>query len=323
MFKRVQETIHKHSLMIDDIRIVVGVSGGPDSMTLLDILYRLSKRHRYTLIVAHVHYGIRGTDAQRDRDLVKKTAQKHGLIFIEKDLSKERHPSDEAWLRNVRYDFFEEARTQYSAQLIAVGHTRDDLVETFFLHLLRGSGLAGLQSFSYRRGSIIRPLLDIPRSDIIAYCTRHTLEHEHDTTNDDTAYLRNRIRHDLLPLLTQHYNPQTPQMIAQLTQTLSDDYAALTYCASSQPLQHTQRSAAITFSAREFLALMTSFQRMYLRQFCTQLLPQTTPIITLSFRTTQEIRKLIASTKNKTQTMQTNSLLIKKNGDTVSIALCT
>ncbi len=314
MYKRVLETIHTHNLLPHKAGIVVGVSGGPDSMTLLDILYRLCKKRHYTLTIAHVHYGIRGSDAQRDRTIVENAAHTYGIPVIIKDFSHTRHPTNEAWMRNVRYAFFEDVRVTQKADFIVVGHTLNDLVETLLIRLIRGSGLVGLSALSYKRDTIVRPLLDCTRADIECYCTQHNITYGTDTTNTDIRYLRNRIRHDLLPHLQKRYNPNILTTLARTARHISDDYAELLRHTQKNIIQYTRNKNTITFDSTSFSAQTTSLQRMTLRYFA-HMLTHTYP----SSEIIEQWRTLIMSTKNKTQKMRTHTLILTKNGGTVSM----
>ncbi len=318
MYKRVLETIHTHNLFHDGATIIVGVSGGADSMALLHILQRLSVKHNYTIIIAHVHYGIRGDAARTDRDRVVATADAFGNTVFIKDLTKKSHPTDEAWMRATRYTFFETLQRKHGADYIATGHTMNDRVETLLHHLIRGSGLAGLAGIHYKRGIIVRPLLDCTRTAVENYCTKHTISFGVDATNADTTYLRNRIRHDLIPLLRKNYNPQIITTLARTAQSIADDYALLTDWSAHHSIPHQRTHTSITFDATTFCALAPALQRHTLRNFA-KTLAQTTP----SFGMIEHWRRLIASTKNKTQKMETDTLIITKNGATVSMTVRT
>ncbi len=317
MYKRVLETIHAHDLLPVGSRIVIGVSGGADSMALLHILHKLSTKRRYKLFVAHVYYGIRGDDARRDRDLVQSTARTYNIPFYEKNLSLKPHPIDEAWLRDARYTFFEEVRTQCQATAIAVAHTRNDSVETLLLNLLRGSGLSGLTGISYKRDAIIRPLLDCSRDDIEDYCLQHHILYHIDSTNTDTVYVRNRIRHNLIPHLRKEYSQNILKTLSRTARTIADDYTELLSHAHNHLPPYTRSDDTISFSAEDFCALSASLQRITLRFFAYELHHHTP-----SFGMVEEWRKLIASHKNKSHQMRSSALIVTKNGATVSMTAC-
>ncbi|HCJ45472.1 MAG TPA: tRNA lysidine(34) synthetase TilS, partial [Candidatus Moranbacteria bacterium] len=203
--KRVQNTVAKYSLFKPEETLIVGVSGGPDSLCLLDVLVLLKEKYHFSLHVAHVNYHLRGEDSLLDEALVKETAKKYSLPFhILSYHRKETSPSEEK-LRTVRYDFFEKLREKYMADAIVIAHNRDDEAETLLLRLIRGSGLSGLSAMRPRNKYIIRPLIETSREDIIEYLTNRSLIFRKDMSNDDAKYLRNKVRHILLPLLEKEF----------------------------------------------------------------------------------------------------------------------
>lgn len=194
--------------------VVTGVSGGPDSLVLLDILYHFS----YPVIVAHLNHLIR-PEGEREASLVQKFAIERNLPYVIKKAdvpayASEHNLSIEEAARAIRYGFLFNLANERRAQAVVVGHTADDQVETVLMHLLRGTGLGGLKGMSYSALPnpwsedipLVRPLLGIWRSDILAYIHEHGLQPAEDLSNLDVSYLRNRVRHELIPLL-ETYNP--------------------------------------------------------------------------------------------------------------------
>jgi tRNA(Ile)-lysidine synthase len=216
------------------ILITAGVSGGPDSLALLHYLHSL----HYPLLVASFNHRLR-PGAETDINFVRAFAASLGLPFVTDSADVAAHAaaqglSIEEAARELRYQFlFREAR-KAGAQVVAVGHTADDQAETVLMHFLRGSGLSGLKGMPARiilpvfdaEIPLVRPLLNWTRSDTEAYCRQHALEPRIDPTNTDTHYFRNRLRHELLPILEQ-YNPQIRQSLARSAQTLQRDYTLL------------------------------------------------------------------------------------------------
>jgi len=214
--------------------VLVGVSGGPDSLSLLNILLRLE----YPVIVAHFDHCLR-PDSSLDAENVRQTAERADLPFVlgRKDVktyAENEHLSVEEAARKARYDFlFDQARLA-NAQAVAVAHSADDQVETVLMHLLRGAGLSGLKGMTYRaivpewdrEIPLVRPLLGVWREEIIAYCQELGLQPAFDPSNQDTQFFRNRLRHELIPTLAQ-YNPQVKQVIWRMARTLAADHEAL------------------------------------------------------------------------------------------------
>ena len=178
---------------IDPGTYIIAVSGGVDSMVLLDILYRLSNTR---LIVAHFDHGIR-PDSAPDRKLVQKAAAGYGLPFVYEEGVLGKTASEQA-ARTARYDFLERMRMRYGASAVITAHHQNDVLETALLNLLRGTGRRGLASLRSTH-SYIRPLLQVAKPQILHYAAAHTICWREDPTNADESYLRNYIRHRLLP----------------------------------------------------------------------------------------------------------------------------
>lgn len=181
---------------------VVAVSGGVDSMVLLDILRTIPD---VRLVVAHLDHGIR-EDAWQDRALVAATAEAYGLPFDYKE-AQLGPTTSEAAARAVRYAFLEEVRRKHNAQAIITAHHQDDVLETALLNLLRGTGRKGLSSLD-SSDTLVRPLLHVPKQDIRAYAKAHDIQWREDSTNQDKRYLRNFVRRQLLTQLTAEQKQQ-------------------------------------------------------------------------------------------------------------------
>ena len=204
--QRLLATIRQQKLCTCGDTLILGVSGGADSVALLDLLASLDvlKLH---LVVAHLNHCLRGYESDGDEQFTASLARSYGLEFKTcrvdiKALMAETGSSLEETARNARYNFFEKLRLEYNAAAIATAHHSDDQAETFLLRLLRGAGSSGLGCIPFKDNrSVIRPLLDISRHEIIEYLHKRKLRWREDSTNSDTELLRNKIRHELLPLL--------------------------------------------------------------------------------------------------------------------------
>jgi tRNA(Ile)-lysidine synthase len=214
--------------------VLAGVSGGADSLCLLGILQEAG----YRVIVAHFNHQLR-PEADLEAASVSKRASRLGLPFEEdsanvRAYAREQSLSLEEAARVLRYRFLFAAARKHAAQAVAVGHTADDQVETVLMHFLRGAGLSGLKGMEYRtilptfdeQIPLIRPLLSLWRRETEAYCREHNLEPHFDASNDDKAYFRNRLRHELIPEL-EKYNPHIKESLLRSAQSLQSDYAAL------------------------------------------------------------------------------------------------
>lgn len=180
-------------------QVVVGVSGGADSMALLHCLKSSGKN--LNIVAAHLNHGLRGQESKRDENFVRGYCLKHNICFVckyvdVKTLSKKFNISVEECGRNSRYSFF------YSVGgRVATAHTLSDLVETFFINIMRGCGLKGLTGIPVKRGRVVRPLLNFTRKDIECYCKINNIDFVNDSTNFEDIYLRNRVRLNVIPAL--------------------------------------------------------------------------------------------------------------------------
>lgn len=317
--KSIQQVAHDFSLWKRGDRIVVAVSGGPDSMCLLECLVALGKKYDWALHIAHVNYALRGEDSDRDEQLVRERAHDYGVpvTVLRPDVSSDMS-NLEARLRAIRYEFFEALRIRLGFDTIAVAHTEDDQSETVLLRLLRGSGLRGLGAMRPRDGVIIRPLLCTPKEDIVRYLEENALPFRIDRSNADLKFTRNRIRHELLPVL-EAFNPRIRATLTQSALSLADDADVL-----AEGLKHAtlfvENSEKTQFSlnASAFCVLHTAVQRAMLRNFVEEAGVFELPP---SFSVIEEMRKFIASTKNKVSEKSFRGLKFTRRGDRVSVLL--
>lgn len=217
MEKKVIQTIEKYNLIQKKDKLVVAVSGGPDSMCMLDLLKKLENE----IVVAHINHQLR-KEADEEEQYVKEFCEKSGIEFFSKriDVGNLAHTNkigtEEAG-RKVRYEFFEEVLQKTKATKIAVAHNKNDKIETILLHTLRGSGLEGLRGIEAKRGNIIRPLIECERKEIEQYCEEHNLQPKIDQTNFENIYQRNKIRNMVIPYIQREFNPNIIQTMDRLS----------------------------------------------------------------------------------------------------------
>lgn len=289
--------IERHQLVEPRSKIVVGVSGGPDSVTLLDVLQRLAEPYRLSLHVAHLHHGLRGDAADADLHYVTELAKQRELPITTahvdvKVLARRHHLSVEEAARQARYGFLAQVACDTDARYVAVGHHADDQAETVLMHLLRGSGLAGLRGMlpstqlcKYhiltKKDSpippdimLIRPLLSVTRAEIKAYCEIHGFETRTDLSNFDTAFFRNRLRHEVLPYLRQ-FNPRISERLRNLAEIVREDYRLLEEFASvaHDTLLVAQQPNAFTYDLARWREQPRSIQRALIRKAAYRLRP--------------------------------------------------
>ena len=204
--QKVKKTIIKNNLISEKDRVLIGLSGGADSVFLLYALKTISEEFGFEIGACHIEHGIRGSESVHDMEFSEKLCKDLGIPFYAKQfdvpaVSRDQKISVETAARNVRYSYFEEVSKKDGFNLIATAHHRDDKVETILMNIIRGCSLRGYAGIEYKNGSVIRPLLDISKSEILTFCQENNIEYCVDSTNEDTEYTRNRIRHILLPKL--------------------------------------------------------------------------------------------------------------------------
>ena len=213
--KKVRQFIDSNQLLIGNDRILVGVSGGADSVVLLHILLKLG----FECVVAHCNFHLRGEESMRDELFVEKLAEKYKLIYKKTDFdtvrfAKSNKISIEMAARELRYGWFKKLAPENKCQAIATAHHTDDSIETLLLNMIRGTGLKGLTGIEPRNGDIVRPVLCCTRSEIEQYAQKNKLEYITDSTNLANEYSRNKIRNLILPMMAD-INPSVKQSLAE------------------------------------------------------------------------------------------------------------
>ena len=310
--KRVQNTANKHTLWQKGDAFIVGVSGGADSLCLLDVLYLLSKKYAFTISVAHVNYHLRKTASALDEALVRQIAAKYNLPCFVLSHRQTKNPSEER-LRDIRYAFFERLRQKTASQHIVVAHNQDDQAETLLLRLLRGAGLSGLTSMRAKNGSLIRPLIETSRADILSYLEARGIAYREDASNTDPSFFRNRIRHTLIPLLETSFQPQIRKLLAETAELLADDYALLERIPSDTLAK--QNYSPDEYSRSLLTSLPEALLRHELRTLIRPLLGGKNPDKHLI----NELIKVLKSAKSKTQTVTFKGLKFVRKGDRVRL----
>jgi tRNA(Ile)-lysidine synthase len=254
--------------------VLVGVSGGADSMVLLELLAQLRGPLELTLHAIHVNYQLRGIESLRDELLVRRRCRALDIF-----LTIERVPGlyiDDSNLeeraRDIRHRVFREAAREVGASSLALGHTLDDQAETVLVRLLRGSGMQGLGAMRARDGLIARPLLETRRAEVRAYAHERGIAYRDDATNSDPSFVRNRVRHLLMPLLAEQFNPNVAQTLSDSARTTSDDDAFLQNLAEVLYRRYVKeksnaagRLTAASIATSELLELPKALQRRVVR----------------------------------------------------------
>ncbi len=299
----VMASIHEDDLFVPGTPLVIGVSGGADSLCLLHVLRHLPSELAPVLHVAHLNHGLRGADAVAVAAFVAQLDSDWGLPYTvrQADLSARHGLSVEEAGRRARYTFLSEVAYATGATTVAVAHNADDQVETILMHFVRGSGLAGLRGMRTKSvmprapwgravveddllpplvapsGSpqtLVRPLLYVPRSAIATYCEAHQLQPRIDRSNDDLTFFRNRLRHELLPQLAT-YNPGVHHALLRTARVLADEHHLLRrLLAEAWPhvVPHAN-ATSVTLALAPWRALHVALQRSVLREAIHHLRP--------------------------------------------------
>lgn len=225
---KVLDTINKYKMINRNDRVVIGVSGGPDSMTLLNILNNLKEKLNIKIYVAHINHMIR-QEADEETEYVKEFCAKIGVEFfvkrikVEEEAKRMKIGTEEAG-RNIRYNFFEEVAKKVGANKIATAHNENDNVETVLMNLIRGTSISGLKGIEkVRDGRYIRPIIECKRNEIEEYCNENNIEAKHDKTNDENIYTRNKIRNLLIPYLQKEFNSNVIESINRLSNLAAEE----------------------------------------------------------------------------------------------------
>lgn len=228
MIEKVIKTIKKYNLIENGDKIILAVSGGPDSISMLDILYKIqqNKNINFEIIVAHVNHMIR-EEAKEDEEYVKKYCIKNDIQFYGKSIDVQKIAntnkiSTEEAGRNARYEFFDEVLQKTKGNKIAIAHNKNDKVETIIMNELRGCGIQGLKGIEPIRGKYIRPLIECERKEIEEYCKENNIKPRIDKTNFENIYTRNKIRNIVIPYIEQEFNPNIIETMDRLSNLVTE-----------------------------------------------------------------------------------------------------
>ena len=231
MKEEVLETIKKYNMIENGEKVVLAVSGGPDSICMLDILNDIKNDEtidiNFEIVVAHVNHMIR-KEAEEDEKYVKKYCEEKQIEFYSKSIDVQKMANNnkigvEEAGRKARYDFFDEILERTNAQKIAIAHNKNDKVETVLMHILRGSGINGLKGIEAKRGKYIRPLIECERNEIEDYCSKKNLQPRIDKTNFENEYTRNKVRNLLIPYIQKEFNPNLIKTIDRLSNLVAEE----------------------------------------------------------------------------------------------------
>ncbi len=275
LLEKVARFIQDNHLIAGHDKILLAVSGGLDSVALLDIFSRLKSELKLELAVVHVHHGIRGDEADEDLEFVKSLSKEYNLPFYKKKVAaktfaKSKKLSLEESARILRYQAFEEFLTKSKFSKLATAHTANDQAETVMDHFLRGSGSLGMQGMQKKRGVFIRPLLELAREDLERYAEENKLTFREDSSNEDLKFRRNRIRRELIPYLEEHFNPNLIATLNRTARIFSETESVLESVSEEafKSLVSLQKKNEIILEIEGFLGYFKSIQKYVLFRAC-------------------------------------------------------
>ncbi len=297
---KVLEWIKQKALLPKNGRIVAACSGGPDSLALVDLLHELQDELHIHLCVAHLDHGLRGEASEQDAEFVRNFCVQRGLdCFSGKmdvaDAARRCGGSLEETGRRLRYEYLRKVAREIGGAFIATGHHRDDQAETVLLNIIRGSGARGLGGIRPRQNDIIRPLLCLNREEIHQWCQKRDLHPRFDASNDNTDFRRNRIRHELIPLLCRQYNPALVDTLCRTADVLQAEHEFIQEHANQLLSEMVEESAeGFRLKSKEFLSLAAAVQRAIIRSLLEKLQGD---VLGIGFVHVEQIRELFAKSR--------------------------
>lgn len=311
LIKKIQNTANLNDLWERNSKIVVCVSGGPDSVCLLDILVKIREKSKLELHIAHVDYGLRGKDSEKDEDFVQNLAGKYqlGLSVLKVEKIKKSELNEEN-LRNIRYDFFEGIRKELGFDYVAVAHNQDDQAETFLMRVIRGSGLKGLSGMKYKNKKIIRPLLGISRKEIFEYLKKNKLKSREDKTNEENLFFRNKVRNKLIPYLEKNFNPNIKKTIFDAALNIEEDMSLISRLVDAELVKDDD------FRVSKICKIHPALQKRVILKKIKVIKGDLKDIESSHVR---EIMKIIKSEKGKNQIFLFQGLKLIRKGDKLNL----
>lgn len=324
MLEKVNQTIINYQMIEANDSILVGVSGGVDSVVLLDILVKLRPVYNLTIFVAHLNHGLRGKVADEDEAFVVNLAEKYNVkVYTKKEdmlayADANKISSEEAG-RVLRYAFFDEIMQRENIQKIAIAHNKNDQAETILMRIMRGTGLDGIVGIKPVNGRIIRPLLFCSRAEIEAFESTEKLNHREDDTNKENIYTRNTIRNQLIPQLENLYNPNLVEGLSRMGQLLADDLEIIENQLEEilQKIAFQRQEKMVSFNRRVFLDLSLGLKRRVLRHAIQSIQGD---LVNIEEKHIHNMIQLISQGKTGKEIHLTNGWIAKNNYDFFEIS---
>jgi tRNA(Ile)-lysidine synthase len=320
--KKIQNFAFHNKLFFRGEKILIGISGGPDSICLSRVFLKLQKHFDLELVLLHVNYGLRGKESEKDEEFVREFAKENGLqlkvVQFEKNNSKEKKENLEAKMRAFRYAQFEQFAKDEGFARIALAHNADDQVETFLMNLFRGSGTKGLSAMKSKRGKIIRPMLFVSKKEILVYLKEVGQKYRIDESNFDESFLRNKIRHSLISTL-EKYSPQLRDRILQLTANLGDENEVVEEIVEkkyNEIVQNNEGKYLVLTS--KLVKCSLGMRKLLFRRILKNIKGELKNVSNNNFF---EFNKILESEKSKSQHCGMNGVRIERRGEEISFQL--
>lgn len=276
LIDKVLNTIRNNKMFSVGDKIVVAVSGGPDSICLLHVLHTIRDELGISLVAAHINHSLRGNDSDKDEEYVKEFCNLLGVeCFVKREdvqkISKEKKISTEMAGREVRYNFFQHILTEIHASKVAIAHNANDQAETVLMRIIRGTGMEGLIGIKAIRDNIfVRPIIDISRKEIEYYCKENNLNPRIDKSNLDTIYTRNKVRLELIPYIEQNFNPHIIETLNRLSVNMKEDSEYISKISKQYYSMYCDKSKnRVTISSKAFkehTSILSRIIRMALKE---------------------------------------------------------
>jgi len=317
LIAKVEKAIVENELIAKDEVVILGLSGGSDSVCLFEILNILKEKLDFKLMAAHYNHRLRGGESEQDEKFVEKICKEKNIpLFIGRAKRANALKTEES-ARDARYFFFETILFENRGDKFALAHHANDVAETFLMRLVRGGGLKGLSSIAMARDQYIRPLLFVEKNEITQFLSENKIKYRNDSSNTDENFLRNQFRQTIIPQL-ENINPQLVKNISSLSDQISDDYQYLE--ALSQEILaeiiEFQDDEEVVLNREKWLGLASPMKKMTLRQAIEEI----GTLKNISHKHLDEVCRMLEKGEGKKHKRLPNSLLISYQAGKITLS---
>jgi tRNA(Ile)-lysidine synthase len=313
--KKLQNFIFRDKILQRGDKVLIGISGGPDSIALALALKKIKKKYKLEFFLVHINYHQRGKDSDEDQKFVEDFAKKNDFELEVVSFDVERQASSEEEMRDFRYQKFEEIRKKIKFDKIAVAHTQDDQVETFWLNLLRGAGLQGLKGMKSVNNLIVRPFLNFTKKEMEEFLKENHQKFRVDKSNLKTDFYRNKIRLELIPYLEKNFEIKIREKVGKLISNLQGEKEVIDFWLERDFNNFVEKkSNEFIWNISKSKNLPEGCQRAIFRKIILELKGDLKNISVNNF---EEFKKIMESEKSKKQKMQIGKIVLIKNKNCV------